>query len=384
MNKHSTLFIALDTHKEFNEVAYIEEHRGANAVHLGRFSSSKLAVKKLVRQFESKYPGATLHFVYEAGPCGYWIYRLITSLGHFCYVVAPSLIPKKPGERIKTDKRDALKLVKLLKSEDLTPIYVPEPEDEAIRDLSRAREVAMKDLKDAKYQLKALLLRNNINYKGTANWSQKHLRWLTELVLPHPAQHIVLQEFLQTITERISRLERLDNELTHHVHQWRYYPVVKAIQAMRGVRLLVATGVVAELGDLSRFDHPRKLMSYLGLVPSEHSSGGKRHIGAITKCGNGRARRLLVEGAHTYRYAANISTDMQKRQEGLPKNIIDIAWKAQLRLCKRYKKMIAKGKHYNLVVTAIAREMIAYIWAIAKEVVLTPVNTKLRLARVPA
>lgn len=384
MNKHSILFIGLDTHKEFNEVAYIEEHRGAQPVHLGRFSSSKIAVQKLVRQFESKYPGATLHFVYEAGPCGYWIYRLITSLGHCCYVVAPSLIPKKPGEKIKTDKRDALKLAKLLKSEDLTPIYVPEPEDEAVRDLSRAREVAMKDLKDAKYQLKALLLRNNINYKGTANWSQKHLRWLTELVLPHPAQHIVLQEFLQTITERISRLERLDNELTHHVHQWRYYPVVKAIQAMRGVRLLVATGVVAELGDLSRFDHPRKLMSYLGLVPSEHSSGGKRHIGAITKCGNGRARRLLVEGAHTYRYAANISTDMQKRQEGLPKDIIDIAWKAQLRLCKRYKKMIAKGKHYNLVVTAIAREMIAYIWAIAKEVVLTPVNTKLRLARVPA
>ena len=384
MNKHSILFIGLDTHKEFNEVAYIEEHRGAQPVHLGRIPSSKVAVQKLVRQFESKYPGATLHFVYEAGPCGYWIYRLITSLGHCCYVVAPSLIPKKSGEKIKTDKRDALKLSKLLKSEDLTPIYVPEPEDEAVRDLSRAREVAMKDLKDAKYQLKALLLRNNINYKGTANWSQKHLRWLTELVLPHPAQHIVLQEFLHTITERISRLERLDNELTHHVHQWRYYPVVKAIQAMRGVRLLVATGVVAELGDLTRFDHPRKLMSYLGLVPSEHSSGGKRHIGAITKCGNGRARRLLVEGAHTYRYAANISTDMQKRQEGLPKDIIDIAWKAQLRLCKRYKKMIAKGKHYNLVVTAIAREMIAYIWAIAKEVVLTPVNTKLRLARVSA
>jgi transposase len=384
MNKHSILFIGLDTHKEFNEVAYIEEHRGAQPVHLGRIPSSKVAVQKLVRQFESKYPGATLHFVYEAGPCGYWIYRLITSLGHCCYVVAPSLIPKKSGEKIKTDKRDALKLSKLLKSEDLTPIYVPEPEDEAVRDLSRAREVAMKDLKDAKYQLKALLLRNNINYKGTANWSQKHLRWLTELVLPHPAQHIVLQEFLHTITERISRLERLDNELTHHVHQWRYYPVVKAIQAMRGVRLLVATGVVAELGDLSRFDHPRKLMSYLGLVPSEHSSGGKRHIGAITKCGNGRARRLLVEGAHTYRYAANISTDMQKRQEGLPKDIIDIAWKAQIRLCKRYKKMIAKGKHYNLVVTAIAREMIAYIWAIAREVVLTPVNKKLRLARVPA
>lgn len=384
MNKHSILFIGLDTHKEFNEVAYIEDHRGAQPVHFGRTPSSKLAVKKLVRHFESKYPDATLHFVYEAGPCGYWIYRLITSLGHCCYVVAPSLIPKKPGERVKTDKRDAMKLAKLLKTEDLTPIYVPEPEDEAVRDLSRAREVAMKDLKDAKYQLKALLLRNNINYAGTANWSLKHLRWLTELVLPHPAQQLVLQEFIQTISERMARLERLDNELTHHVHQWRYYPVVKAIQAMRGVRLLVAAGVIAELGDLSRFDHPRKLMSYLGLVPSEHSSGGKRHIGAITKCGNGRARRLLIEGAHTYRYAANISTDMQKRQEGLPKQIVDIAWKAQLRLCKRYKKLISKGKHYNLVVTAIAREMIAYIWAIAKEVVLTPVYPKLRLARVPA
>ncbi len=384
MNKHSILFIGLDTHKEFNEVAYIEDHRGAQPVHFGRAPSSKIAVKKLVRHFESKYPDATLHFVYEAGPCGYWIYRLITSLGHCCYVVAPSLTPKKPGERVKTDKRDAIKLVKLLKSEDLTPIYVPEPEDEAVRDLSRAREVAMKDLKDAKYQLKALLLRNNINYAGTANWSLKHLRWLTELVLSHPAQQLVLQEFIQTISERMARLERLDNELTHHVHQWRYYPVVKAIQAMRGVRLLVAAGVIAELGDLSRFDHPRKLMSYLGLVPSEHSSGGKRHIGAITKCGNGRARRLLIEGAHTYRYAANISTDMQKRQEGLPKQIIDIAWKAQLRLCKRYKKLISKGKHYNLVVTAIAREMIAYIWAIAKEVVLTPVDPKLRLARVPA
>ena len=384
MTKHNILFIGLDTHKEFNEVAYIEDQRGAQPIHHGRIPSSKAAIKKLIRQFESKYPSATLHFVYEAGPCGYWIYRLITSLGHCCYVVAPSLIPKKPGERVKTDKRDALKLSKLLKSEDLTPIYVPEPEDEAIRDLSRAREIAMKDLKDAIYQLKALLLRNNINYAGTANWSLKHLRWLTELVLPHPAQQIVLQEFIQTINERTARLERLDNELSHYVYQWRYYPVVKAIQAMRGVRLLVAAGVVAELGDLTRFDHPRKLMSYLGLVPSEHSSGGKRHIGAITKYGNGRARRLLVEGAHSYRYAANISTELQKRQEGLPKQIVDIAWKAQLRLCKRYKKLINKGKHYNLVVTAIAREMIAYIWAIAKQIVLSPINPKLRLSRVPA
>jgi transposase len=183
----------------------------------------------------------------------------------------------------------------------------------------------MKDLKEAKYQLKALLLRNNIRFEGTANWSKKHLRWLTELILPHPAQQIVLQEQLQTIEERIRRLERIDNELTHHVHQWRFYPVVKAIQAMRGVRLLVAVGVVAELGDLHRLDHPRKLMAYLGLVPSEQSSGGKRHLGAITKAGNGRARHLLIEGAHSYRYPANVSTELQLRQEGLPKDIVDIA-----------------------------------------------------------
>lgn len=384
MNKHNMVFIGLDTHKDFHEVAYCEDGFGVEPVHYGRIPSSKVSISKLLKQFQSNYPGATLHVVYEAGPCGYWIYRHITRLGHCCYVVAPSLIPKKPGERVKTDRRDALKLVKLLKSQDLTPIYVPEPEDEAVRDLSRARECAMKDLKDAKYQLKALLLRNNIRYEGTANWSLKHLRWLTELVLPHPAQQIALQEYLQTIDERIKRLERLDNELTHHVHQWRYYPVVKAIQAMRGVRLLVAVGVVAELGDLTRFDHPRKLMAYLGLVPSEHSSGGKRRIGALTKCGNGRARRLLIEGAHSYRYPANVSTDMQIRQEGLPKAIVDIAWQAQLRLCKRYQRMAKKGKHHNLIIAAIAREMAAYIWAIAKEVVLTPVNPKMRLSRVPA
>ena len=384
MTKHNILFIGLDTHKTFTEIAYIEDERGARPIHLGKILSNKTAFKKLARQLQSKYPHATLHFVYEAGPCGYWIYRLLTSLAHCCYVIAPSLIPKKPGERIKTDKRDAMKLTKLLKSEDLTPIYVPEPEDEAVRDLSRARETAMKDLKDAKYQLKVLLLRNNINSKIKDNWSLQYLRWLAELVLPHPCQQIVLQEAVSTITERLKRLKRLDNELTHQVKKWRYYPVVKAVQAMRGVRLLVATGVIAELGDLTRFDHPRKLMSYLGLVPSEHSSGGKRRLGAITKCGNSRARRLLVEGAHSYKHNANISKEMQLRQEGLPKEIIDMAWQAQLRLCRRYNRLMHKGKHRNVVVMAIAREMIAYIWAISREVVLPVVDVKLRLARMPA
>ncbi|TKG57128.1 IS110-like element ISVisp2 family transposase, partial [Vibrio tasmaniensis] len=311
-------------------------------------------------------------------------YRLMTSLGHCCYVVAPSLIPKKPGDRVKTDKRDAAKLAKLLKAEELTPIYVPEAEDEAIRDLSRARETAMKDLKDAKFQLKGFLLRNNIQATVNDNWSKKHLRWLTDLILPHHSQQIVLQEMIITINERIQRLQRLDNELLHQVKNWRYYPVVKAIQAMRGVRLLVALGTIAELGDLRRFDHPRKLMAYLGLVPTENSSGGKTRRGSLTKCGNSRARRLLVEGAHTYKHKANISVELQLRQEGLPKEIVDIAWLAQQRLCRRYQRLLQKGKHRNVVVVAIAREMIAYIWAIAREVVISDVDPKTRIARLPA
>lgn len=384
MNNPTILFIGLDTAKEHTEVAYCNEDREHKPCLLGKICSTKQGFEKLARQLKSKHPGATLHFVYEAGPCGYWIYRLLTRLGHQCFVVAPSLIPKKPGVRIKTDKRDALMLCQLIKTGDIEPIYVPEPQDEAIRDLSRARERAMRDLNDAKYQLKALLLRNHFRYSGTDNWSLKHLRWLTELVLPYPAQQMVLQEMIQTVNERMKRLKRLDDELFYHVKQWRYYPVVQAVQALRGVRLLVAAGVVSELGDITRFDHVRKLMAYVGLVPSEHSTGGNRKLGGLTKTGNSRARRLLVEGAHSYRYPANISTEMQKRQEGLPKNIIDIAWKAQLRLCKRYQHLIKRGKHMNVVKAAIAREMLAYIWAITKECVLTPVNPKTRIARIPA
>ncbi|MBA6222633.1 IS110 family transposase [Colwellia sp. MB02u-18] len=381
MNNHSIIFIGLDTHKTFTQLAVLKDERGAKAEFFGKIKTNKSALIKFVRQLQSKYPKATLHFIYEAGPCGYWIYRLLTSLGHCCYIIAPSLIPKKSGDKVKTDKRDAAKLAKLFKAEELTTIYVPEAEDEAIRDLSRARETAMNDLKDAKYQLKGLFLRNNIKCVVKDNWSNQHLRWLTELILPHHSQQIVLQEMIQTITKRVARLV---NELEHQVKQWRYYPAVKAIQAMRGVRMLVAVGTIAELGDLRRFDHPRKLMAYLGLVPSESSSGDKRRLGRITKCGNGRARRLLIEGAQTYKHKANISTEIQKRQEGLSKEIVDIAWQAQLRLCGRYQRLMQLGKHRNVVVTAIAREMIAYIWAISREVVITPVDPKTRIARLPA
>ena len=219
MKNDNILFIGLDTHKEQTQVAYTLDHRTSEINDLGRIQTTKTGFVKLARQLQSKYPHATLHFVYEAGPCGYWIYRLLTSLGHCCFLVAPSLIPKKPGDRVKTDKRDAQNLARLLKNNDLNPIYVPEPEDEAVRDLSRAREVGMHDLNDAKHQLKSMFLRNNIRYNGSDSWSLKHLRWLTEIVLPHPCQQIVLQEMIQTISERMARLKRLDNELTHQVKQ---------------------------------------------------------------------------------------------------------------------------------------------------------------------
>jgi len=215
MTKHTITFIGLDTHKEFSEVVTIGDQRDLDHDTLGRIPSTRQAFTKLARRLQSKYPGSTLHFVYEAGPCGFWIYRLLTSLGHVCYVVAPSLIPKKPGERIKTDKRDAIKLARLMRANELSPIYVPEADDEAVRDLSRAREAACHDRKRAKHQIKSFLLRNFILYKGSANWGPKHRRWLAEIMLPHPAQQIVLQEMIHTLNERNQRLSNLDNELVH-------------------------------------------------------------------------------------------------------------------------------------------------------------------------
>jgi len=383
MTKHTITFIGLDTHKEFSEVVTIGDQRDLSHEALGRIPSTRQAFTKLARRLQSKYPKSTLHFVYEAGPCGFWIYRLLTSLGHICYVVAPSLIPKKPGERIKTDKRDAIKLARLMRANELSPIYVPEADDEAVRDLSRAREAACHDRKRAKHQIKSFLLRNFIAYQGSANWGPKHRRWLAELILPHPAQQIVLQEMIHTLNERTLRLNNLDNELLHIASQWRFYPVVKAIQAMRGISLIIATGLICELGDLTRFNHPSKLMAYIGLIPSEHTSSDKRRLGSITKMGNTRARRLLVEGAHSYRYQPKVSVDMEKRQQGLPQSIKDIAWQAQLRLCRRYQRLMHRGKHRNVVVVATAREMVGYLWEIIQLVPLEPVEPSKRVTRVP-
>jgi transposase len=360
----------MDVHKDSIAVAYVAQDHHAEVVSLGNIGTRQCDIDQLIRRLQSKSPH--LVFVYEAGPCGYWLYRYLTKKGHVCWVVAPSLIPKKPGDRVKTNRRDAIKLARLMRSGDLTPVYVPTVADEAIRDLCRAREDTICDLKAAKFRLKAFLLRQDIRYTGRATWSPAHLRWLSEVVCPTPAQQIVFQEYVRAVTEHTERLQRLEQELQEHVKTWRLQPVVAALQGLRGVQFTVAVTLVAELGDLNRFDNPRQLMSYLGLIPSEYSSGDRRRQGGITKAGNTHARRALIEGAWAYRYPAKVSRHLQLRLEMLPKPIQDISWKAQVRLCKRYRQLSARGKHANQVVVAIARELIAFMWAIAQEVPLTP------------
>jgi transposase len=259
-----------------------------------------------------------------------------------------------------------------MRSGDLTPVYVPQVEDEAIRDLCRAREDTIRALKAAKFQLQAFLLRHAIRSTGRATWSPAHLRWLSEVVCPTPAQQIVFQAYVRAVTDHTERLARLAQALTDQGQTWRLAPVVDALQALRGVPCTVAVTTVAELGDLTRCDHPRQLMHYLGFTPSEYSTGERRPQGGITKPGNSHARRALVEGAWAYRYPANISRHRQLRLAKVPKAIQDLSWKAQVRLCKRYRQLSARGKNPHQMVVAIARELSAFMWAIAQEVPLTP------------
>ena len=267
----TTLYVGLDVHKESITVAYAPEGRGAEVVVLGAIGTRQCDIDKLVRQLQAK--GAWLEFVYEAGPCGYWLYRYLSGKGLICHVVAPSLIPRQPGDRVKTDRRDAASLARLMRSGDLSSIYVPSVGDEAVRDVSRGREDALRDLKRSKLRLKSFLLRHDIRYEGRASWSAAHLRWLAQVVCPTPVQQIVFQEYLRAVTEQHDRLERLERELHDAVQGWRLAPVVEAVQALRGVEFTGAVILMAELGDITRFDSPRKLMSYLGLTPSEYSTG---------------------------------------------------------------------------------------------------------------
>jgi len=358
-------FIGLDVHKKTITIAIADQGRQRPPRVYGTIANDLDALDKFCRKMVST--ASRLYFVYEAGPCGYGIYRHLTAKGFDCMVAAPSLIPKKSGERVKNDRRDAANLARLHRAGELTAVYVPDAQDEAMRDLSRARQDALMATKKAKQRLKALLLRHHIVYRGRSAWSKAYFRWLADIAMAYPAQQVALQEYIDAVHEGIGRVDRLTDQIRQLVPDWRLAPIVSALQAARGVSLIVAVTLLAELGDLSRFERPSQLMAHLGLVPSEHSSGQSTKRGGITKTGNSHARRVLVEAAWAYRWPARVSRLLLKRQEDVPEQVCRITWKAQLRLCTRYRRLVARGKLKQKVVTAIARELSAFLWAMAKQ-----------------
>ena len=349
MQQDSAVFVGLDASKLKIAVALAEDGRQGEVRFLGDIEHTPEAVRRLVTKLAGKYRRLLFCYEagYEAGPTGYGLQRQICALGHDCAVVAPSLIPKRPGERVKTNRRDALTLARLHRAGELTAIWVPDPGHEAVRDLVRARDAAMEDLREKRQPLQAFLLRHGRIYPGLRPWTQVHARWLSNLSFAHPAQSLVLREYRPAIEDAEARLERLTQHVSEVVSSWSMAPVVEAYQAMRGVAFLTAVTFVAEIGDVRRFETPRQLMASLGLVPSERSTGEQVRRGRITKAGNPRARRVLIEGAWTYRSPARLSRPLQVRQESLPKTVRAIAWKAQLRLCARYRRQQATARPWS-------------------------------------
>lgn len=357
-------FVGLDVHKATIAVAVAEDGRAGEVRFLGEVPNDVTALDRLVAKLQTG--GRCLRFCYEAGPCGYGIHRHLSGRGHACDVVAPSQIPRKPGDRVKTDRRDAVMLASLHRAGQLTPVWVSDAGHEAIRDLVRARGAAVASGRAARQQLLGFLLRHGRRLDGKP-WTRTHRAWLAGLRFEHSASQIVLQDLMDTVDAASERVARLTRQIEAQVAEWSLAPLVTALQAMRGVALIVAVTLVAELGDLRRFASPAQLMAFVGLVPSERSSGAKTRRGGITKTGNGQVRKMLTEAAWTYRRPARISEPKQRRVDAAPKGAREIAWKAQVRLCARYRRL-AVAKPLQVVVTAIAREMLGFVWAIAREV----------------
>jgi transposase len=358
-------YVGLDVHKESIVVAVAEGGLRGEVREYGRIANTAAALDRLARKLGGE--GVKLRFCYEAGPCGYGIQRQLSARGHECVVVAPSLIPKRAGDWVKTDRRDAASLARLHRAGELTAVWVPDPGHEAMRDLVRARLDAMHALCRARQQLSGFLLRHSCHY-GRPAWTKLHRRWLAGLRFEQAVHHLVLEDYVQAVEAAAARRDRLTAQIAAMLPEWTLAPVVAALQTMRGMALVNAASLIAELGDLARFANPRQLMAYLGLVPSEHSSGASIRRGGLTKAGNSAARRLLIEAAWCYRFPARISRDLRLRQEDQPKPIRDIAWKGQVRLCARYRKLARTGKPANVVTAAIARELAGFVWAIARQV----------------
>jgi transposase len=360
-------FIGLDVHKESISVS-IAASDSTEVRHYGQIGGALDDVDRLVKKLQTAHPEVELRFCYEAGPTGYPLCRHLRKRKFVCEVVAPSLIPKKPGDRVKTNRRDSDQLARLLRAGELTGIYVPDERDEAIRDLVRARECARVDQLKARQRLKGFLLRHGVRYAGRANWTEKHQRYLASLTMPFPAQQIALRESIEAITAAGERLDRLTTAVHDALPGWRMEPVVRALMCLRGVDVLTAMILVSEAGDLTRFDAPAQLMSYFGLTSCESSTGDKRVQGGLTKCGNGACRRALVEAAQHARLAPRVAVHLQKRQEGQSREVRDIALRAQQRLHARHRALAAHRKKGCVIVAALARELCGFVWAIACQV----------------
>jgi len=363
---HSEAFVAFDTSKLRNSVAIADAGRSGEVRFFGEIDNTPAATENLVRKLAAKY--SRLTFCYEAGPTGYGLYRQLMARGHDCVVAAPSLIPKKPGDRVKTNRRDALNLARLLRAGELTAVWVPDERHEAMRDLVRARGAAVDDLKSKRQQVLSQLLRLGRHYPGKKTWTRTHMNWLASQKLAQREQRIAFEEMLLAVRQAQERVVRLDQAIVAAVPDWSLAKVVTALMALRGLDLVSATIFLAEIGDLSRFASARELMAYLGLVPSEESTGEQISRGGITKAGNHRARRVLVECSWSYRHPPRVGKKKLDKIAAVPRDVQDIAWKAQARLTARFRALTRRGKRPTVVVTAIARELAGFIWAVGRVV----------------
>lgn len=364
MKEASTAYVALDTAKLHNAVAIAEAGREGEVRYLGEFANRPETTARLVHKLSGKH--AHLTFCYEAGPTGYGLYRQISELGHPCLVVAPSLIPRKPGDRVKTNRRDALSLARGLRAGELTAVWVPDAHHEAVRELTRARSAAVRDDRSKRQQASAMLLRLGRHYPGKSTWGKAHWQWLASQRLDHLEQRIAFEELLLAVRQARERIQRLEAALREALPRWSLAPLVTALMALRGIDFVAASTLVAEIGDCTRFATPRQLMAWLGLVPSEHSTGERKRQGAITKTGNRRARQMLVECAWTYRHPPRVGAGKLVKLEAAPAVVRDIAWKAQTRLHRRYRALCRAGKLPVVANTAVARELAGFVWAIAR------------------
>lgn len=365
--QQGTRYVGLDVHAETIAVAVAEDGRDGEVRSVGTIANDEAAVRKLVSRLG---PPAQLRACYEAGPCGYALYWQLTKLGVSCAVVAPTLIPRKAGERVKTDRKDALKLARCYRSGDLTPVWVPDGAHEALRDLVRAREAAKRDELRARHRLAKFLLRQGRRPpRGVRAWTGKYLQWVRGVRFDHAAQDATLLDYLHEVDHAAERLVRLEGALDAAIESApeAMRTVIAALQALRGVAKVSAVTIVAELGSLSRFAHPRQLMGYSGAVPREHSSGATTRRGSITKAGNAHLRRVVIEASWAYRHRPAVGPTLRTRQQGQSQAVKAISWKAQRRLHSRYCRLLVRGKTKQTMITAVGRELLGFIWAIGVE-----------------